>query len=168
MIGLIFFAIVAVVAIAAAAAVVMLRNPVHCALSLVVTLGCVALLFLSLSAEFLAAVQVLVYAGAIMVLFLFVITLLNPLRPETPDRLRNQGVVAGLLALVLLFELWLVIQSGVLAAVPATPPPVADVGNVEALGQALYSVWSVPFEMTSVLLLTAIVGAVVLGRRQAP
>ena len=168
MIGLIFFGLVGIIAILGAAGVVTRHNPVHAALCLVATLGCVALLFLSLSAEFLAAVQVLVYAGAIMVLFLFVITLLNPLRLEAPDRLRNQGLVAGILALVLLVEVWLVIQSGVLAAVPATPPPIPDTGNVEALGLALYSTWLVPFEMTSVLLLVAIVGAVVLGRRQAP
>jgi NADH-quinone oxidoreductase subunit J len=166
--GIAFFLVVAVAAIAAAAGVVILRNPVHSALSLVGTLFCVAILFLSLGAEFLAAVQVLVYAGAIMVLFLFVITLLNPLRLEAPDRLRNQALAAGVLALVLMAEMWFVIQSGVLAAVPATAPPLpTDGSNVQALGLSLYSTWLVPFEMASVLLLVAIVGAVVLGRRQA-
>src|SRR5207237_325019 len=120
-----------------------------------------------LGAEFLAAVQVLVYAGAIMVLFLFVITLLNPIRPETPDRLRNQAGFAGVLALILLFELAYIVWAGVLAAAPATAPPLPDIANVETLGLALYSTWLVPFEVTSVLLLVAIVGAVVLGRRQA-
>ena len=166
--GILFFLVVAFVAIVAAASVVILRNPVHSALSLVVTLFCVAITFLSLGAEFLAAVQVLVYAGAIMVLFLFVITLLNPLRFETPDRLRNQAIFAGILALVLMGEMWFVIQSGVLAAVPATAPPLPPSGNVQLLGQALYSTWVVPFDVTSILLLVAIVGAVVLGRRQTP
>jgi NADH-quinone oxidoreductase subunit J len=167
-VGVAFFLVIAFVAIVAATGVILFKNAVHAALSLVATLFCVALLFLNLGAEFLAAVQVLVYAGAIMVLFLFVITLLNPLRAETPDRLRNQAVFAGVLAVVLLFEMYFIIQGGVLAAVPATAPAIPDVGNVQALGTALYSTWIVPFEMTSVLLLVAIVGAVVLGRRQTP
>ena len=166
--GTLFFLVIALVAVVAAVGVTWFRNPVHSALSLVATLFCVAILFLSLGAEFLAAVQVLVYAGAIMVLFLFVITLLNPLRLEAPDRLRNQAIFAGILALVLMVEMYFVIQSGVLAAVPATAPPLPASGNVEALGLSLYSTWLVPFEMTSVLLLVAIVGAVVLGRRKAP
>src|SRR4051794_41754986 len=101
----------------------MLRNPVHCALALVATLGCVAMLFLTLGAEFLAAVQVLVYAGAIMVLFLFVITLLNPLAPETPDRLGSQRAFGGALALPFLVAMALVGRSGALQTNPAPAPP---------------------------------------------
>jgi NADH-quinone oxidoreductase subunit J len=166
-IGLAFFTLVALVAVVAAAMVIIVRNAVHSALFLVVTLFCVALLFLTLSAEFLAAVQVLVYAGAIMVLFLFVITLLNPLQPETPDRLGNQGAFAGALALVLLVEMALVVRSGAMAAVPnATPPPPLAGSNIEQLGLSLFSTYLVPFEVTSVLLLVAIVGAVTLARGQ--
>jgi len=165
-IGLAFFAVVALVAVCAAAGVVIAAgNAVHSALFLVVTLFCVAILFLTLSAEFLAAVQILVYAGAIMVLFLFVITLLNPLQAETPDRLGNQGAFAGALALVLLVEMALVVRSGALAAIPAgsAPPPLPG-SNVELLGLSLYSTYLIPFEVTSVLLLVAIVGAVTLAR----
>ena len=167
-IGLVFFAVVALAAVCAAAGVVIAaRNAVHSALFLVVTLFCVAILFLTLSAEFLAAVQVLVYAGAIMVLFLFVITLLNPLQPETPDRLGNQGAFAGALALVLLVEMALVVRSGALAAIPTGAPPTPLPGsNVEQLGLSLYSAYLIPFEVTSVLLLVAIVGAVTLARGQ--
>jgi NADH-quinone oxidoreductase subunit J len=108
---------------------------------------------------------VLVYAGAIMVLFLFVITLLNPLQAETPDRLGNQGAFAGALALVLLAEMALVVRSGALAAMPSATPPAPLAGsNVEQLGLSLYSTYLVPFEVTSVLLLVAIVGAVTLAR----
>ena len=165
MIGLAFFTLVALVAVAAAAMVIIVRNAVHSALFLVVTLFCVAILFLTLSAEFLAAVQVLVYAGAIMVLFLFVITLLNPMAAESPDRLRNQAGVGGALALVLLIELWLVVQSGALSVLPATAPARdASVDNVQQLGLALFSTYIIPFEATSVLLLVAMVGAVVLAR----
>ena len=163
--GLAFFLLVSFTAIFSAAMVITLRNAVHCALFLVLTLFCVAVLFLSLGAEFLAAVQVLVYAGAIMVLFLFVITLLNPLAPESPDRLRNQGLVGGALALVLLIELWLVVQSGALAALPANAPPLpTNVDNMQRLGLALFSTYIIPFEATSILLLVAMVGAVVLAR----
>jgi NADH-quinone oxidoreductase subunit J len=167
-VGLAFFTVVALVAVAAAAGVVLAaRNAVHSALFLVVTLFCVAVLFLTLAAEFLAAVQILVYAGAIMVLFLFVITLLNPLQPETPDRLGHQGAFAGALALVLLVEIALVIRSGALAAIPGgAPPPLAAGSNVEQLGLSLYSTYLLPFEVTSVLLLVAIVGAVTLARGQ--
>ena len=167
-IGLAFFTVVALAAVCAAAGVVIAaRNAVHSALFLVVTLFCVAILFLTLSAEFLAAVQVLVYAGAIMVLFLFVITLLNPLQPETPDRLGNQGAFAGALALVLLVEMALVVRTGALAAIPAgTPPPPLPGSNIEQVGLSLYSTYLIPFEVTSVLLLVAIVGAVTLAREQ--
>jgi len=165
MIGLAFFTVVAIVAIVAAAMVIIVRNAVHSALFLVVTLFCVAILFLTLGAEFLAAVQVLVYAGAIMVLFLFVITLLNPLQPETPDRLGNQGAFAGALALLLLVEMALVVRTNVLPTGAAPTPPPGT--NIEHLGLALYSTYLVPFEVASVLLLVAIVGAVVLARGRA-
>lgn len=167
MISLLFFSIVALVAIVAATMVVMVKSAVHSALFLVMTLFCVAILFLTLGAEFLAAVQVLVYAGAIMVVFLFVITLLNPLQPETPDRLGSQGTIAGALALALLVEMALVLRSGALSSIPAGAPPPLAGNNVEQLGLALYSTYLVPFEVTSVLLLVAIVGAVVLARGRA-
>jgi NADH-quinone oxidoreductase subunit J len=99
-----------------------------------------------------------------MVLFLFVITLLNPLRAESPDRLRNQGVVASILGFALLAELALVIRWGAAAALPLSLPPLSTEGNVQRLGKALYSTYLIPFEVTSVLLLVAIVGAVVLAR----
>jgi NADH-quinone oxidoreductase subunit J len=163
--GLAFFLLVALTAIFSASMVVILRQAVHSALFLVLTLFCIAILFLSLGAEFLAAVQVLVYAGAIMVVFLFVITLLNPLAAEAPDRLRNQSLVGGGLAMLLLIELWLVVQSGALAVLPATAPALpADVDNVQQLGLALFSTYLIPFEATSILLLVAMVGATVLAR----
>jgi NADH-quinone oxidoreductase subunit J len=166
MVGMLFFTVVALVAIVAALMVILMRNAVHSALFLVVTLFCVAVLFLTLGAEFLAAVQVLVYAGAIMVLFLFVITLLNPLAPETPDRLGSQRAFGGALALLLLIEMALVVRSGALQTIAAAAPPPLAGSNVEQLGLSLYSTYLVPFEVTSVLLLVAIVGAVVLAREQ--
>ena len=164
MLGILFFVIVALVAICAAAAVIMVRSAVHSALFLVLTLFCVAVLFLSLGAEFLAAVQVLVYAGAIMVLFLFVIMLLNVGREEevaSPSWRALTMLVGGVLGLELA---WFFLRR-------ATPPAgagelEAGYGSVTALARTLFRDHALSFELTSVLLLVAIVGAVVLGRRQ--
>ncbi len=159
----VFFLAVAVIAIASATLVITLPNTVHSALFLVATLFCVALMFLSMGAEFLAAVQILVYAGAIMILFLFVITLMNPQRPAGPDRLRSQVVWSCAFAVMLLLVLWLSIQEGALAALPIAPVSTTSLG-LDALGGALFTTYVVPFEITSILLLVAMVGAVVLGR----
>ncbi|HVC34325.1 MAG TPA: NADH-quinone oxidoreductase subunit J [Chloroflexota bacterium] len=166
--GMIAFVIIAVVAIVGAAGMVLSRNAVHSALLLVANLFCVALLYLSLNADFLAVVQVIVYAGAIMVLFLFVVTLLNPSQRETPDQLHGQGWVAGVLAVVLLAEVAGVILSGVFGMIKTTAtPPAVDWGdNVHAVGALLYSQFLFPFELTSILLLVAIVGATVLAKRR--
>jgi len=166
--GLIIFGILAVVAVAGAMGMVFARNAVYSALCLVVTFLCIALLYLSLSADFLAVVQVIVYAGAIMVLFLFVITLLNPSRAETPDRLRGQGWVAGILALVLLAEIGAAVASGLLRALPSPTPPAVSwsINNAQVVGAALYSQFLFPFEVVSLLLLVAIIGATVLAKRR--
>jgi len=165
--GFVAFVIIAAVAIAAAVSMVLSRNSVHSALFLVINLFCVAILYLSLNAEFLAVVQVIVYAGAIMVLFLFVITLLNPTQTEAPDRLRYQGGLAVALALLLLAESAAAIVSGSLASsLPSSPPPITWGDNVQAIGGMLYGQYLFPFEATSILLLVAIVGATVLAKRR--
>ena len=166
--GMIAFFVIAVVSIVGAAGMVMSHNAVHSALFLVTNLFCVALLYLSLNADFLAVVQIIVYAGAIMVLFLFVVTLLNPGQTELPDRLRGQGWIAGILAIVLLIEVAGVILSGVFTTIksPATPPAVNWGDNVHAIGALLYTQFLFPFEVTSILLLVAIVGATVLAKRR--
>lgn len=166
--GMIAFFVIAVVALVGAGGMVLSRNAVHSALFLVANLFCVALLYLSLNADFLAVVQVIVYAGAIMVLFLFVVTLLNPGQSELPDRLRGQGWVAGALAVVLLAEVAAVIASGLFSTVasPSTPPTVDWGDNVHAIGALLYGQYLFPFEVTSILLLVAIVGATVLAKRR--
>ncbi len=164
---IIAFFVIAAVAIVGAVSMVLSRNTVHSALFLVINLFCVAALYLSLNAEFLAVVQVIVYAGAIMVLFLFVITLLNPNQSESPDQLKNQGVLAGVLALALLIVSGVAILSGsVTARLPATPPDITWGDNVLAVGQLLYSQFLFPFEATSLLLLVGIVGATVLAKRR--
>jgi NADH-quinone oxidoreductase subunit J len=165
--SLVAFLVVAVVAVAGGISMVLSRNPVHSALFLVVNLFCIAVLYLSLNAEFLAVVQVIVYAGAIMVLFLFVITLLNPAQMEATTGSSGQGWLAGVLAAFLLVETAALIWSGIGAAgLPVTPPAITWGDNVHAIGAMLYSQFLFPFEATSLLLLVAIVGATVLAKRR--
>jgi NADH-quinone oxidoreductase subunit J len=165
--GMIAFLVIALVAIAAAGSVVLNRNAVHSALFLVINLFCVAVLYLSLNADFLAIVQIIVYAGAIVVLFLFVITLLNPAAREAPSPIQNQGWLAGLFAVVLLVVAGATIWTGTAAlGLPADAPTWPSTDNVHAIGTLLYSQYLFPFEVTSLLLLVAIVGATVLAKRR--
>jgi len=161
---LITFLVTALIAIASAIGLVVRRNPLHGALFLVVNLFCVAVLYLLLRAEFLAAAQVIIYAGAIMVLFLFAIMILIPVRAETGrDPLRRQRLAAlPLGALFLLIAVYLLVRGGPRTAGP--PPPA---GGAEAVGRLLFTDYLLPFEVTSVLLLAALVGALVLARRGA-
>jgi NADH-quinone oxidoreductase subunit J len=160
------FVIVAVVAVGSALGLVLRRNAIHGALFLVVNLGSIAVFYLMLGAEFLAAAQVIVYAGAIMVLFVFAIMVLIPGKEETgPDprrALRLWGLPAG--GALLLLVAWRVVR-GTGAAPPAgaTAPP----GGVEVIGRLLFTDYLFPFELTSVLLLAAMVGVLLLARRRA-
>ena len=156
-------------AVLAGVAVIASRNTVHSALFMVVNLFCVAMLYLSLAAEFLAVVQITVYAGAIMVLFLFVITMLNPTREEGPNRLSNRLPVAVVLALAFLLGVLVVLQPQVIAAAVAPPSPTApaDASNVERVGGLLFTEYLLPFELASLLLLVGMIAAMVLGRRRA-
>jgi NADH-quinone oxidoreductase subunit J len=158
-------------AIVSAACCVTRRNPVASALWLVVTLFSLAALFVLLNAQFLAVLQVLVYAGAIMVLFLFVIMLLNLGRGGPTDIKGPIGLGLGvLLAGLLLVQLLVLRQGGSVPAlgraVGVAPRAAAEVGIVPALARPLFTAYLVPFELTSLLLLAAIVGAVVLAKRR--
>jgi NADH-quinone oxidoreductase subunit J len=163
--SLVVFVIVALVAVGSALGLVLRRNPIHGALFLVVNLGAIAVFYLMLGAEFLAAAQVIVYAGAIMVLFVFAIMVLIPGKEETgPDprrRLRLWALPAGGL-LFLQVLAWVLLSRG---APPAAGPPAA--GGVEAIGRLLFTDYLFPFELTSVLLLAAMVGVLLLARRRA-
>jgi NADH-quinone oxidoreductase subunit J len=159
------FVLFALVALGSALGLVLKRNPIHGALFLVANLGSVAALYLLLGAEFLAAAQVIVYAGAIMVLFVFAIMVLIPGKEETgPDPRRRVRVwalpIGGLLFLQV--AALLVASRG---APAGGPPPVE--GNVEAIGRLLFTDYLFPFELTSVLLLAAMVGVLLLARRRA-
>ncbi|MBX3303555.1 MAG: NADH-quinone oxidoreductase subunit J [Nitrospira sp.] len=145
--------------------VVALRNPVYSALSLLVMFFHVAGLYVTLHAEFLAAVQVIVYAGAILVLYLFVVMLLNVKRD---DRYHSQWRIAAFICIPLSIE-FLVLLSGDFGAAhrePASLPvePLAS-DNTLAIGQTLFSTYLFPFEVASLILLVAMVGAIVLAKR---
>ena len=168
----IMFFVGAVLAIAGALGVVVAKNPVHSALLLVVTLISVALLFLLLDAQLVAAVQVIVYAGAIVVLFLFVIMLLGVDREESlADPVPFQRPAAIALGAVLLVEIFVLAgrtwATGAAATRGSLSEPVdgQDLGNVERVARVLFTDFLWAFELTAALLVIAVVGAVVLARR---
>src|SRR5262249_400387 len=137
-------------------------NPLHGALFLVANLFCVAVLYLMLRAEFLALAQVIVYAGAIMVLFMFAIMLLIPGRAEEgPDPLARARRLALPLAAVL--GIAIVLVAGYTGSTAPGPAP----GGVGAIGRLLFTDYLFPFEVTSLLLLAALVGALTLAKRRA-
>ncbi|WIG61153.1 MAG: NADH-ubiquinone oxidoreductase chain J [Ktedonobacterales bacterium] len=167
------FYVLAAVAIASALGVISFRSAVYSMLSLIVNLMSLAFFFLMLQAIFIGTIQVLIYAGAVMVLFLFVVTMLAPDTESVGGRnpLRWQWGAGIGLGIILAGGLILAVVNGSLArdahAVGADglARQVALHGNVEAFGLALFHGFSFPFEITSVLLVIAVLGAVVLGRR---
>lgn len=168
------FVCASVMVLVGALGVILRSNPVHAALSLILTLFGVAVLFVAQHAEFLAAVQVIVYAGAIVVLFLFVIMLLGVDRAENlrTEPLAAQRWIAGVVGLGMLALLVAAVYSGSdevvvrgegIASTVAGDNPNA---NVEQLATSIFSDYVVAFELTSILLVVAVVGTVLLARRR--
>lgn len=160
----------ATLALAGAFGVVLLRKTVHCALSLVTTIFGIAMLFVDQGADFLAAVQIIVYAGAIVILFLFVIMLLGVDRPDPPvGQAKLKGLLPGGIALGLIALAELLVLARVhywaTGAKQATEAANGPGENVQKLGQSIFTAYLLPFEMTSALLVIAVVAAVVLVRR---
>jgi len=140
------------------------RHPINSALSLIVVMGALAVLYLLLGAEFIAAVQVIVYAGAIMVLFVLVIMLLNIGEEERTSWSRVAKYVGLPVAVALLAEISYLLYRAIPA--PATVDANRFVGTTEAVGQQLFTEFVLPFELTSILILVAILGAVVLAKKK--
>ncbi|HZO90267.1 MAG TPA: NADH-quinone oxidoreductase subunit J [Chthonomonadaceae bacterium] len=164
----IIFWIMAVISVVAAILMVANRNPVRSALFLVATFLCVAVLYLALTAQFIAAIQIIVYAGAIMVLFLFVIMLLNL---GAPQALRERGTIQPFAAvgLGLLFIIALLGSESLIRVPRPAAPANPDLGTVQSVGLNLFAPtlpWLFPFEVTSILLLVAIVGAIIMAKRR--
>lgn len=165
----IVFVVAAIAILVGAIGVVVSRNPVHSALMLVLTLFGVAVEFINQQADFLAAVQVIVYAGAIVILFLFVIMLLGVDREENlgTEPLHWQRPAAIALGLMVLVELALLGHfSSWATGAPSVAGRLNGPGeNIQKLGQSIFTRFLFPFEVTSVLLVIAVVGAVILARR---
>ncbi len=174
----------AVLILGGALGVVLLRNPVHCALMLVVTLFGIAFEFVNQQADFLAAVQVIVYAGAIVIVFLFVIMYLGVDRRDRAgaEPTRFQRPLAILVGVVALIEILVLSQVNrwSIGPVSVQDPATGTTShgyagqlsgpgeNIQKLGQAIYTRYLLPFEMTAALLVIAVIAAVVLSRRQLP
>ena len=163
--SLIFFYFASVI-VFTAALVVAARNPIYSALALLVMFFHVAGLYITLHAEFLAAIQIIVYAGAILVLYLFVVMLLNLKRDEHYHR---QGKLGVLLGLTLLAETILLAVSRGIVDFPKTMPAKGEslplAGNTESIGEVLYSTYLFPFEIASLILLVAMIGAIILTKK---
>ena len=161
-----FFLYFAAVIVLTAVLVVALRNPVFSALSLLIMFFHVAGLYVTLHAEFLAAVQIIVYAGAILVLYLFVVMLLNVKRE---DRFHLQWPIAPLVGITILTEVVLLILQNRIESAPAVDGAadgtVEAAGNTEAIGEVLYSTYLFPFEVASLILLVAMIGAIILAKK---
>jgi len=160
------FAVLALLLVVSALGVILQRNPVRSALSLVTTLFLLAVVFIFLDAHLVALLQIVVYAGAIMVLFLFVIMLLN-LQNE-PIEVGRVGLKFAATAAGSLFALqliWVARGKGAPAGAGMGGAVSESFGTTSALGERLFTQYLLPFEITSVLLLVAVIGAVVLAKR---
>ena len=169
----IIFIIAAIVAVVASLLMTTRKNPIHSALWMILTFFAMAVIYLLLNAQFIAVAQVMVYAGAIMMLIIFVIMLVEMEKsPETgaevKPRLPKAKVAGAILAVVLLCELLLGALFYRLTGQPGSYPAemVHNIGNVKTVGALLYGQYLFPFEIASILLLVGIVGAVVIAKRK--
>jgi NADH-quinone oxidoreductase subunit J len=161
----ILFIVLALITIVSGLAVIFARNPVYSVLALIVAFFAIAGHYILLNAQFLAAVHIIVYAGAIMVLFLFVIMMLNLNKETEPQKAINIKMAAVVAAGVLMITL-----IGALRSADSIPQPSnldGNIGLVSNLGKVLFSDFLIPFEISSVLFLAAMVGAVMLGKKTA-
>ena len=162
------FLIAGFIALSSAILVFTQKRPVASVVFLIVTLAAQAILFLLLSAPFVAALQIIVYAGAIMVLFLFVVMLLNLGRDEFgPEKRKFLRPLAVIFALVLVLEVLAIFKTGLMgeARLAHHPDFAGDFGTVSGVGLLLFTRYLYPFEITSILLLAALVGTVILAKK---
>jgi NADH-quinone oxidoreductase subunit J len=160
------FWVMAPISVVSAGAMVLARNAVHAALLLIVNFFTLAVFFLILGSPFLFVVQIIVYAGAIMVLFLFAIMLIGVDR-DVPlvETIKGQRWIAVVLGVALVLEIGLAIRFGI-GLSQGKVPPLPEGGSVEALAAVLFNSYFFPFEVTSVLLIVAAIGAMIHGTRR--
>jgi NADH-quinone oxidoreductase subunit J len=164
---LVVFVVLAPVAVLSALGMVLNRNAVYSALLLVVNFFCLAGFYVLLEAQFVAAVQVIVYAGAIMVLFLFVLMLLGVGNEDVlKETIRGQRPAAAVLTVLLLVAVGGALLAGVLDTPPASLAQANEGGNTQAIGRILFTRYVFAFEAAGLLLVVAAVGALVLGKRR--
>ncbi|GAA0524140.1 NADH-quinone oxidoreductase subunit J family protein [Chitinophaga japonensis] len=159
----IIFLVLSAVALLSAMGVILSKNPVTSVLCLILTFFTIAGHYVMLNAQFLAVVHIIVYAGAIMVLFLFVIMLMNlnaDIEPQKRNWLKYAGAISGGTLLVILVA---ALRD---ASMPTLQPGATDIGLIGNLGKTLFNKYVVPFEVSSVLFLSAMVGAVVIGKKE--
>ncbi len=161
--ALVIFIILSALCVGAVVAMIVSRNQAHNALFLVVAFASLGGIFGLLDAPFAAAVQVLVYAGAIMVLFLFAIMMFNLRQPELPERSRFRAILGAALGLILLAELLLAGRRALGGLGSGAVPPGRDIAH---LGRLLFSDYLYAFEITSLLILAALVGALALAGKK--
>lgn len=162
---LLLFIALSIVAVAAAVGVLVSKNPVYSALALLVNFAMLAVMYVTLQAQFIAVVQVIVYAGAIVVLFLFVIMLIGSETRLLGSRGRSRQISTGIAVVAGVAFLASLAYISVAGAGAAGPGETPGFGSVQAIGEALFTQYLLPFELASVLLLVAMIGAVVLARK---
>ena len=162
-----FFAIITLVAIVSAILVISCKNPINSALALVLTFFCLATYYVMLDAPFMAAVQVMVYAGAIMVLIVFTIMLLN-IRVDATKKHSHKIVLGSIIGFFTLLNTAFIIarSRAALPNGPLTGEMIRQQGHTELIGREMFTNFLLPFEITSILLLVAIVGAVILAKKK--
>lgn len=162
-----FFSIISLVAIVSAILVITCKNPINSALSLIMTFFCLATYYVMLDAPFMAAVQVMVYAGAIMVLIVFTIMLLN-IRVNASQKHSHKLLLGSIIGFFTLINtLVLLFRSQPSNPVgPYTGDMIKNIGHTELLGREMFTSFLLPFEITSILLLVAIIGSVVLAKKK--
>lgn len=161
------FYVLSILAVISSALMITRKNPVHSALWMLLTFFAVAGIFVQLNAEYIAAIQILVYAGAILVLYLFVVMLLNP---KTSGTMKfNARYVIGLVASVFIgVQVFVGINKGtaLLGKSGNVSEVVAQHGYVAAFGKELFTTYLVPFEIASILLLVAMIGAIIIAKKE--
>ena len=163
---LLFFLYFAGMALFSSVLTIGLRNPVYCTIALLSTFIHVAGLFVLLNAEFLAAIQIIIYAGAVLILYLFVLMLLN-LKSVEPV-VHRQLWIALFFGLVILAEILVALSKSPTLEIPVAAGTPAAIGNTEAIGLALFNEYLLPFELVGIILLGGIIGALVLAKQPRP
>jgi NADH-quinone oxidoreductase subunit J len=161
------FLLLSAVAIVSAANILIQRHPIYSALSLILAFVALAGIYIQMHAEFIAVMQIVVYTGAIMVLFVFVIMLLNARAEEKiPDRVHVVRYFGVPLVLLWVVEVGLVVSNTSSEGITVATETIGLTSNTQLIGRLLYTQYALPFEVTSILLLVAIVGAIVMAKKE--